>query len=34
MHPKTPWGKPALGKKTRNPKKASGKYIVKRRTKK
>ncbi|MBP9751541.1 MAG: 50S ribosomal protein L2 [Candidatus Moranbacteria bacterium] len=34
MHPKTPWGKPALGKKTRNPKKASSKYIVKRRIKK
>lgn len=34
MHPKTPWGKPALGKKTRKRKKASNKYIVKRRTKK
>ncbi len=34
MHPKTPWGKPALGKKTRQRKKASNKYIVKRRTKK
>ena len=27
-HPKTPWGKPALGMKTRNPKKASSKLIV------
>lgn len=27
-HPKTPWGKPALGKKTRNKKKYSNKYIV------
>ncbi len=34
MHPKTPWGKPALGKKTRKSKKASSKYIVRRRTKK
>lgn len=34
MHPKTPWGKPALGKKTRKRKKASNKYIVKHRTKK
>ncbi|NTW30123.1 MAG: 50S ribosomal protein L2 [Candidatus Moranbacteria bacterium] len=32
--PKTPWGKPALGKKTRKRKKASDKYIVKRRAKK
>jgi large subunit ribosomal protein L2 len=32
--PKTPWGKPALGKKTRRKKKASTKYIVKRRMKK
>jgi large subunit ribosomal protein L2 len=30
-HPKTPWGKPALGKKTRKKKKASTKYILKRR---
>jgi len=30
-HPKTPWGKPALGVKTRNKKKASWKFIVKRR---
>lgn len=30
-HPKTPWGKPALGKKTRKKKKASNKYILKRR---
>jgi large subunit ribosomal protein L2 len=34
MHPKTPWGKPALGKKTRKQNKASNKYIVKRRMKK
>ena len=27
-HPKTPWGKPALGMKTRNSKKASSKLIV------
>jgi large subunit ribosomal protein L2 len=32
--PKTPWGKPALGKKTRKRKKASNRLIVKRRTKK
>lgn len=31
--PVTPWGKPALGKKTRKRKKASNKYIVRRRTK-
>ena len=31
--PRTPWGKPALGYKTRNNKKASSKMIVKRRTK-
>ena len=31
MHPKTPWGKPALGKKTRRKKKASDRVIVKRR---
>jgi len=30
-HPKTPWGKPALGVKTRNRKKLSNKFIVKRR---
>jgi large subunit ribosomal protein L2 len=30
-HPKTPWGKPALGVKTRKKKKASSKMIVKRR---
>ncbi len=30
-YPKTPWGKHALGVRTRNPKKASGKFIVKRR---
>lgn len=33
-HPKTPWGKPALGKKTRKQKKYSDKYIVKDRRKK
>lgn len=32
--PKTPWGKPALGKKTRKRKKASNRLIVKRRIKK
>ncbi|MDR0804882.1 MAG: 50S ribosomal protein L2 [Oscillospiraceae bacterium] len=32
--PVTPWGKPALGKKTRSSKKSSNKFIVKRRTKK
>ena len=32
--PVTPWGKPALGYKTRNKKKASNKYIVKRRNEK
>ena len=31
MHPKTPWGKPAVGKKTRNKKKKSSKFIVVRR---
>ncbi len=31
--PVTPWGKPALGYKTRDKKKASNKYIVKRRSK-
>jgi len=30
-HPKTKWGKPALGVKTRNKKKASWKFIIKRR---
>lgn len=30
-HPKTPWGKPALGKKTRKSKKWSDKFIIKRR---
>lgn len=30
-HPKTPWGKPALGKKTRKKKKYSNRYILKRR---
>jgi large subunit ribosomal protein L2 len=33
-HPKTPWGKPALGKKTRKKHKYSNKFIIKRRTKK
>lgn len=32
-HPKTPQGKPALGVKTRNPKKSSSKYIISRRKK-
>ncbi|MBZ1345085.1 MAG: 50S ribosomal protein L2 [Candidatus Nealsonbacteria bacterium] len=30
-HPKTPWGKPALGKKTRKKKKWTNKYIIQRR---
>ncbi len=30
-HPKTPWGKPAIGVKTRNKKKRSSKLIIKRR---
>ena len=30
-HPKTPWGKPALGKKTRKKKHRTNKFIVKRR---
>ena len=34
MHPKTPWGKPAMGKKTRRKKRASDKYILQRRVKK
>jgi len=33
-HPKTPWGKPALGPKTRKNKKWTNQYIVKRRVKK
>lgn len=33
-YPKTPWGKPAKGVKTRKPKKPSSKYIVRRRKKK
>lgn len=33
MHPKTPWGKPAMGKKTRNPNKPSSKFILSRRVK-
>lgn len=32
-HPKTPWGKPALGKKTRKKNKATDKFIIKRRAK-
>lgn len=32
MHPKTPWGKPARGKKTRKKNKWSNKFIVKKRT--
>lgn len=31
MHPKTPWGKPARGKRTRNKKKATSALIVQRR---
>ena len=31
--PKTPWGKPAMGKKTRKKKKWSNKFIVSRRKK-
>jgi len=34
MHPKTPWGKIALGGKTRKPKKRSNKLIIKRRVNK
>jgi len=30
-HPKTPWGKPALGVRTRKKKKWTGKFIIKRR---
>ncbi len=33
-HPKTPWGKPALGKKTRKKTRYSNKFILKRRKKK
>lgn len=33
IHPKTPWGKPALGYKTRNKKKASSKMIIRGRKK-
>ncbi len=33
-YPKTPWGKPALGKKTRKRKKYSNKFIIRRRGKK
>ena len=32
-HPKTPWGKPALGKKTRKKKKITNKFIIQRRKK-
>lgn len=31
MHPKTPWGKPARGNKTRNPNKPSTRFILERR---
>ncbi len=31
MHPKTPWGKPAMGKRTRKTKKSSSRLIVSRR---
>ena len=34
IHPKTPWGKPALGVKTRKKKKWTNKYIIQRRIKK
>jgi large subunit ribosomal protein L2 len=34
MHPKTPWGKPTLGKKTRKKNNPTNKYIVRRRNKK
>ena len=30
MHPKTPWGKPAMGKKTRNRNKPSSRFIIER----
>jgi large subunit ribosomal protein L2 len=33
-HPVTPWGKPTKGAKTRNPRKKSSRYIIKRRIKK
>jgi large subunit ribosomal protein L2 len=33
-HPKTPWGKPALGKKTRKKKKYSNNFIIKKRERK
>jgi len=33
MHPKTPWGKPALGKRTRKKYKYSNKFIINRRSK-
>jgi len=33
-HPKTPWGKPALGKRTRKKSKYTNKFIIKRREKK
>jgi len=34
MPPKTPWGKPALGYRTRDRNKASSKLIIRRREKK
>ena len=33
MHPKTPWGKPAMGKKTRNRNKPSSRFIIERKRK-
>lgn len=33
MHPKTPWGKPAMGKKTRNRNKPSSSFIIERKRK-
>ncbi|MDD5697027.1 MAG: 50S ribosomal protein L2 [Victivallaceae bacterium] len=32
-HPQSPWGQPAKGKKTRNPRKSSSKFIIERRKK-
>lgn len=32
-HPVTPWGKPTIGARTRKKKKASDRFIIKRRTK-
>jgi len=33
MHPVSPWGKPAKGQKTRNRRKPTNKFIVRRRPK-